>query len=178
MKFRRKAGPDGRLEALARKIEAVVEKDRALIRQARECAALRRRAAVELYAMCRAPVEALNRLLPSPLVELSPPEFSEDAYRDDSSNIFQINVSGRIVQLEFHAAPTPLSTERFHTPYILEGSLRAFNQEYLEMSQVPEHPVFCCPKGERLEWIWFDARLQRAAVLDQQHLISLLERVI
>lgn len=178
MKFRRTARPDGRLEALARRIEAAVEKDQALVRQARECALLRRRAAAELHAMWRAPVEALNRLLPQPLVELSPPEFAPEAYQDDAANIFQINVSGRIVQLEFHAAPAPLSTERYHTPYILEGSLRAFNQDYLEMSQVPEQPVFCCPKGDRLEWIWFDARLQRGAPLNEQHLISLLERVV
>ncbi len=178
MKFRRRAGPDGRLEALARRIEAVVAKDEELVRQARECAVLRRRAAVELHAMCAAPVATLNRLLSRPAVELSPPEYTAEAYRDDDSNIFQINVSGRIVQLEFHAAPTPFATERYHTPYILEGSLRAFNQDYLEMSQVPEHPVFCCPKGERLEWIWYDARLQRGAPLDQNHLISLLERVI
>ncbi len=178
MKFRRKVAPDGRLEALARRIEAAVEKDQALVRQARECAVLRRRAAAELYAMCRAPVEALNRLLRQPLVELSPPDFAPDAYQDDAPNIFQINVSGRIVQIEFHAASTPLSTERYHTPYILEGSLRAFNQEFLELSQVPEQPVFCCPKGGRLEWVWFDARLQRGAPLDEQHLIGLLERVI
>jgi hypothetical protein len=178
MQFRRKASADGRLQSLARKIEAVVEQDQELIRQAKEYALLRRRGAGELHALCHELVEAINRHLASPRVELSPPDFPEEVYRDDGANVFQINVSGRIVQVEFHATTTPLSTEKLPAPYILEGSVRAFNQEFLDLSLVPEQPLFCSVRESLLEWVWYDPRSQRTAPFGQDRLLALLERLM
>jgi len=178
MRFGRKTSGDDRFAALARKIEAVVQQDQERERQAEEFAQLRSRAAVELHSVCLEFVSKVNGLLRKPVVELSPAEYSTDAYRDNGANVFQVNVSGRIVHLEFHATDTLTSTEKLGTPYILEGSVRAFNQQLLEMSAVPEHRLFCCPRENRLNWVWFDPRAQRSAPLDQERLIMLLERLM
>ncbi|MFB3778509.1 MAG: hypothetical protein ACE141_12905 [Bryobacteraceae bacterium] len=178
MRFGRKPRGNEKLEALARKIEAVAKADQQRVRQAQEYARLRSRAAMELHQTCAALTGELNALLPEPLVELSPPEYSADAFRDSGPNVFQINVSGRIVHLEFHSTETLTSTEKFATPYILEGSVRAFNQELLELSVVPEQFLFCCVERERLNWLWFDPRSQRSAPLDRTRLIQLLDRLM
>ena len=175
MRFGRRTSGNDRFAALARKIEAAVQQDQERVRQAEECAQLRVRAAAELHAACAEFVSKVNGLLKQPLVELSPAEYSTDAFRDNGANVFQINLSGRIVHLEFHAADALTSTEKLGTPYIMEGSVRAFNQKLLEMSAVPEHLLFCCPQGKRLNWVWFDPRAQRSAPLDQERLIMLLE---
>jgi hypothetical protein len=178
MRFGRKASGGDRLAALARKIEAAVQQDQERVRQAEQFAQLRSRAAVELYAVCSEFVNSVNQRLNQPLVELSPAEYSRDSYRDNGANVIQINVSGRIVHLEFHATETLTSAERFATPYILEGSVRAFNQQLLEMSVVPEQLLFCCPQGNRLIWLSFDPRTQRSAPLDQERLMMLLDRLM
>ncbi len=178
MRFGRKPGGNDRLNALARKIEVVVEQDRERVRQAQEFAQLRTRAAVELHMVCSEFVSSINGLLKKPLVELSPAEYSAATFRENGDNVFQINVSGRIVHLEFHATDTLTSTEKLGAPYILEGSVRAFNQQLLEMSVVPEQLLFCCPQGSRLNWTWFDPRAQRSAPLDRERLILLLERLM
>lgn len=139
---------------------------------------MRSRAAVELHAFCRDLVMAINALLAKPVVELSPAEFTTQSFREDAANVFQINVSGRIVHIEFHATEAPSSTEKLAAPYILEGAVRAFNQELLDLSVIPEQQLFCCPQAARLNWVWFDPRSQRTAPLDQDRLISLLERLM
>ena len=178
MKFGRRTSGNDRFAALARKIEAAVQQDQERVRQTEEFGQLRSRAAAELHEVCVKFASQVNGLLKKPLVELSPAEYSRDAFRDNGANVFQINVSGRIVHLEFHATDTLTSMEKLGTPYILEGSVRAFNQQLLEMSAVPEHLLFCCPQGNRLNWVWFDPRAQRSAPLDQERLITFLERLM
>lgn len=178
MRFGRRQSPDGRLKTLARKIETVAQKDLEQVRKAQEAIRLCRRAAAELHAFCRELVEAINRLLTKPLVELSPAEYTPESFHEDGPNVFQINVSGRVVQLEFRATDAPSSTEKLATPYVLEGAIRAFNQELLDQSLVPEQQLFCCPQAGKLNWVWFDTRSQRAAPLDEERLISLLERLM
>jgi len=56
--------------------------------------------------------------------------------------------------------------------------VRAFNQELLELSVIPEQHLFCCPQGGKLNWVWFDVRSQRTAPLDRERLLSLLERLM
>jgi hypothetical protein len=177
MRFKRSTETD-RIQQLARKLEAAAQKDEERKRETQEVSRLRARAAMELHAKCAEFVEAVNRRLPAPLLELSPAEYSPAMMQDADPAIFQIGFSGRLVHLEFHATETPRSTERFRTPYILEGSIRSFNQELLELAAVPEQFLFCCPVNERLNWMWFDPRIQRAALLDQNHLIALLERLL
>ncbi len=155
-----------------------MRQDQERIRQSEEFARLRVRAALELHARCSGFVGEINAALAKPLVELSPAAYSGDIYNDNGSNVFQVSVSGRIVHLEFHATATLTSTERLATPYILEGTVRAFNQQMLEMSVVPEQLLFCCPQGSRLNWVWLDPRTQRGSPLDQERLMALLERVM
>jgi hypothetical protein len=181
LKFGRKAKGDDQLEALARKIETAAKQDQQRVRQAEEYVRLRGRAATELHEICRGLVGELNRLLPVPLVELSPPEYDAGSFQDYGANVFQINVSGRIVHLEFRSTDTLTSTERYAVPYILEGAVRAFNQELLELSVVPEHLLFCTIQRiqrDSLSWILFDPRSQRSAPLDQGRLIRLLDRLM
>jgi len=178
MRFGRRQNPDGRLKTLARKIETVARKDLEQVRKAQEAVRLRSSAAAELHAVCRELVDAINGLLAKPLVELSPAEYTPESFHEDGPTVFQINVSGRIVQLEFRATDAPSSTEKLATPYVLEGAVRAFNQELLDLLLVPEHQLFCCPQAGKLNWVWFDTRAQRAAPLDQERLISLLERLM
>ncbi len=178
LRFGRKAGGNERLATLARKIQAAVRQDQERIRQAEEFARLRVRAAMELHTLCAEFAGKINALLEKPLVELSPAEYAAEVYRDNGSNVFQISVSGRIVHVEFHSTATLTSTERLGTPYILEGTVRAFNQQMLEMSVVPEHLLFCCPQGSRLNWVWFDPRAQRSSPLDEERLMLLLEQLM
>src|SRR5512134_1446079 len=167
MKFGRRTKGNDELGALARKIEAVAKQDQQRLRQAEEYACLRARAAVELHQICMSLVGGLNQRMTEPLVDLSPAEYSSDAFQDNGANVFQINFSGRIVHLEFRSTDTLTSLEKFAVPYILEGSVRAFNQELLELSVVPEQLLFCTIQGDELNWVWFDPRAQRHAPLDQ-----------
>ena len=178
MRFGRRQSPDGRLKALARKIEAVAQRDLEQVRKAQEAARLRSRAVAELHALCREFVDAINGILTKPLVDLSPPEYVPESFQEDGPNVFQINISGRLIQLEFRATDAPSSTDKLATPYVLEGAVRSFNQELLEQSLVPEQQLFCCPKAGKLNWVWFDTRSQRAWPLDQERLISLLDRLL
>src|SRR4051812_17038717 len=92
---------EARLKRLAKDIEALAEKDETSLRHSREIAALRRRAAAELFRFCSAFVSAVNTLLPPPEMELDPPAFSEESFQEDLANLMQINVRGRILQVEF-----------------------------------------------------------------------------
>ncbi len=112
------------------------------------------------------------------MLELSPPTYSADSFRDPGSNVIQINVSGRIVHIEFQSTDTPTSIDKFRIPYILEGSLRAFNQDLLDMSAMPEQLVFCCFDRNRLSWLCWNPRTQQVAPLDQEHLITLLDGLV
>src|SRR5689334_17377900 len=118
---------DNRLKRLAREIEALAEKDEGDQRRARDVAALRRRAAVQIHTVCAHFVESVNRLLPRPEVELDPAEYTEELFHEEHPNLIQINVRGRILQAEFAATPELISTEEFRIPYTLSGAVRAFN---------------------------------------------------
>ncbi len=178
MRFVRKNTTESRLQKLVRKIEATAKRDEERLREAQEIARRRASAALDLHTTCAAFVDSVNRLLPAPMLELSPPSYTPESFRDPGSNVFQINVSGRIVHLEFQATDTPTSIEKFRIPYILEGSLRAFNQELLDMSAIPEQLLFCCLDRNGLRWLWSNPRTQQAAPLDQEHLIAVLDRLV
>ena len=107
-----------RLERLARNIELLAEKDERSLERVIEIGALRRAAAAELHAICGQFVEALNGLLARSTVELDPPQFHPEAFQEDGANLVQINVRGRILQVEFHATPDLLSTEEFRVSFI------------------------------------------------------------
>ena len=169
---------ESRLKRLAKDIEALVEKDESLLRYAREIASLRRRAAMELFALCSDFVGAVNRLLPHPDVELDPPDFPEKTYQEDVANLIQINIRGRILQIEFEATPDLISTEDFRIPYTLSGAVRAFNQALLDKDLIEEQLIFYTIEKQKTMWRFFDARTYRSGELDQEYLIALLEQLL
>jgi hypothetical protein len=178
MKFRRNPAVEDRLKKLAGTIESVVEKDELRMREARKVAELRRQAAVELHSICSDFVNSVNRLLSKVMLDLGPPDYSAEAFRDPGRNVIQINSAGRLIQIEFQATDTPTSTEEFRIPYIIRGAVRCFNQEQLDRAVIPElHLFYCLDKGRRT-WLLFDPRTHRTVPFDQECLISLMERLV
>jgi hypothetical protein len=167
-----------RLQRLAKDIEALAEKDETTIRQAREIGELRRRAGQELYLVCARFVDAVNGLLQSPELTLDPPEFPPDAFQEDTPNLIQINVRGRILQIEFETTPELISTEDFRIPYILSGAVRAFNQALLDKDLIEEQLLFYTVEKQRTLWRFFDARTYRSGEFDQEYLILLMEQLV
>jgi hypothetical protein len=167
-----------RLERLARNIELLAEKDERCVERVLEMGTLRRAAAAELHAICGEFVEALNGLLAQSLVELDPPEYRPEAFQDDGVNLVQVNVRGRILQVEFHTTQDLLSTEEFRVPYTLEGSVRAFNQELLDKALIEEQLLFYTVEPDRRMWRYFDARTYHTGPFDLGYLLSLMERIV
>lgn len=167
-----------RLERLARNIERLAEKDERSLERSLEMNALRRAACAELHAICGELVGALNSRLARFRVELDPPEFHPDAFQEDGANLFQVNVRGRILQVEFHATKDLVSTEEFRVPYTLEGFVRAFNQELLDKDLIEEQLLFYTVEPDRRMWRYFDSRTYRTGPFDRGYLLSVMERII
>ena len=167
-----------RLKRLAENIDRLADKDAESLRHAREVSALRRAAAAELYGICARFVETLNELLARGQVVLDPPDYSDDSFRDGSANLIQMNVRGRILQVEFEVTPELVSTEDFRIPYTIQGSVRAFNQQLLDKDRIEEQLIFYTLEKPRYMWRFFDARTYRSGPFDQEYLVSLMERLI
>jgi hypothetical protein len=169
---------NARLKRLAESIDALLEKDERMLRRAREMADLRRGAAADLHTICAEFVHSLNRMLEHSAVDLDPPEYSGSSFRDNSPNLIQINVRGRILQVSFTATEELVSTEDFRVPYTLEGSVRAFNQELLDKDLIEEQLIFYTLEHQRPMWRFFDARTYRSGPFDVEYLIGLMEQLI
>ena len=50
----------------------------------------------------------------------------------------------------------------FRIPYILEGSVRAFNQEMLDKDLIEEQPLFYTMERNRNMWRYFETRTYRS----------------
>lgn len=171
-------GRDSRLKRLAASIDALAEKDQKRLDHAREIDDLRQRAAGELHAICADFVVSLNRLLAHSEIALDPPAFREDAIRDGSPNLIQINIRGRILQIEFNATSELISTEDFRIPYTMKGSVRAFNQAMLDKDLIEEQHLFYTLEKEKKLWRFFDARTYRSGPFDQEYLVNLMEQLL
>ncbi len=169
---------DDRLKRLAGSIDGLAAKDELALKQAREIAAARARAAATLHAVCAGFVNRLNKLLTNTRAVLDPPEYGEQNFRDDSVNLVQINVQGRIMQVEFESTPELISREDFRVPYTLAGSVRCFNQQLLDQDLMVEHLLFFCYEPARCYWRFFDERTYRSGPFDEAYLISLMELLV
>ena len=167
-----------RLKKLAERIDKLAEKDESLIQQALEIGRLRGRAAAGLHAVCAAFVSEVNAMLPNPALALDPPEFAPSVFNDNSINLFQINIRGRILQIAFGATPDLVSTEEFRVPYTLEGTIRCFNQRLLDQDLIEEQLLFYCVEKGHDGWLAFDARTYRTTPFDETYLISLMEQLV
>jgi len=169
---------EARLKRLAREIEALAAKDETSLRRTQEIGGLRRRAAAELYNVCAGFVDAINPLLQQPELTLDPPDFGVDSFQDGAPNLIQINVRGRILQIEFEATPELISTEDFRIPYTLSGAVRAFNQALLDKDLIEEQLLFYTVEKHRSMWRFFDARTYRSGEFGQEYLIHLMEHLV
>ncbi|HLI86468.1 MAG TPA: hypothetical protein VKV17_21340 [Bryobacteraceae bacterium] len=170
--------PDHRLKRLAETIEGLAAKDRQVLDRTRQIAEFRRKAAVEIHGACAEFVLSLNRLLSQPQVVLDPPVFLPESFRESGQNLLQINVRGRILQIDFSATAELVSTEEFRLPYILEGTVRAFNQQFLEKDIIEEQLIFYTLEKEKNLWRYFDPRTYRSGPFGQEYLVSLMERLV
>jgi hypothetical protein len=167
-----------RLNKLAEIIDTLAEKDAEILRRTRDMVALRRSAASELHGICAAFVSSLNELLSKTRVEMVPPEYGDESFHEHGVNLLQIDIRGRILQVEFRATPELVSTEEFRVPYILEGSVRSFNQQLLEQNLIREHWLFYCLHKHGNMWRYFDERTYHSGAFDQQYLTTLLEELL
>ena len=169
---------DNRLQRLAQRIRALSEKDERRLRRVHEVEAVRRAAALELHSVCADFVAEVNAMLDDHDVLLDPPDYSAASYSGDSVNLLQINVHGRILQVSFTATPELVSTEDFRIPYVLEGSVRAFNQELLDKDLIEEQPLFYTMERHRNMWRYFETRTYHSGPFDREYLISVMERIL
>jgi hypothetical protein len=167
-----------RLKRLAASIDGLVAKDENSLGRVSEVRAMRRGAAAELYGICSNFVAAVNGLLTRGEVVLDPQEYAEGAFQEESANLIQINVRGRILQVEFEATLELVSTEDFRIPYTLQGVVRAFNQELLDKDIIEEQLIFYTCEKHRKMWRFFDARTYRSGPFDEEYLIALMEQLI
>ena len=167
-----------RLKKLAEAIEALAEKDNALVNKTLEVASQRRQAALELHTICSKFVSEINQQLSTPQLEFDPVEYTADSFQDSGVNLLQINVRGRILQIEFSSTVDMISTENFRVPHILEGAIRCFNQEFLEQAVIEEQFIFYCLEKKQNLWRFFDARTYRSGPFDREYLISLMQQVV
>jgi hypothetical protein len=169
--------PD-RLSRLAEAIEAVGDQDRKLIEESARVDHLRSRGAIDLHGICRSFVDKVNARLSVATVLLDPPSLREDSFNDGGVNLFQINLRGRLLQIEFTATAELFEDDDFRRPYILRGSIRRFNQELLDSHTVDEQLLFCCPTGATTSWYFFDPRTYRTGRVSEDYLITELERLL
>jgi hypothetical protein len=168
-----------RLSRLARQIETSAQQDEHLTLKASEIAALRRQAACAIHSVCADFVGSVNRLLPaSAVLELAPPEYPEALFRDTGINLIQINARGRVVQVAFQATEQLVSTRKYKIPYILEGEVRAYNQQMLEHTEIEDYLLYFCMEKDRNLWRVFDWRTNHSGPFDRELLVSLMERLI
>lgn len=173
-----RAAREQRMKRLARKLDELPAKDELRMREARDLEVKQHKAGVELYALCRHLVDSLNAILHNLQLELTPEQFHADMLDGASGVIFQINASGRIVQLVLQSRETEISSEHFRMPYILRGAIRWFNQEYLERQEIQEHQFFYCVDRIGGSWRFVDSRSRKVGALDQDYLLETLEQLL
>jgi hypothetical protein len=167
-----------RLRRLAQNIDRLADRDEELLRRERETVELRRAAAARLHAECASFVGELNYLLQRTEVRLDPDTFDANRFQPDMSTLIQIQVRGRILQIAFTATPGLASTEEFRIPYILEGTVRAFNQELLDKDLIEEQLLFYTLESHGNMWRYFDTRSYKSGPFDREYLTGLMEEVI
>jgi len=167
---------DDAIVRLAKQIDAARKSERYLVNE-QEVAALRLRGASILHAICVEFVSSLNSKLSQSTLDLSPPDYAPEMFRESGVNLFQIGSQGREIQITFQATPQLFSTDKFRIPYVLEGELRIYNQEMLDRFEIRTYSLFFCLDETDAVWRFFDWRGPRTAPVDSDLLASLMERL-
>lgn len=168
--------PD-RMRKLARALDLVAEKDRQELARQQAIEKVRREAAVELYGICRRFVDELNGLMNEVKLELSPPVYGASNFHDSGPNLFQINLSGRLIQFHFKPTDTPTSTDNYRIPYTLEGSVASFNQQMIEHDEIRDQRLYYCLDRNGNGWRYQEGATGRHGVVDSDYLAVLLEKL-
>ncbi len=167
-----------RLTKLARAIELLGERDQNLLSESSRVDRLRIEGAVALHALCREFTEALNGKLTSPAVVLDPADYRAEHFNDGVPGLFQINLRGRLLQLEFEATEELYSKEEFRRPYVLFGTVRSFNQDFLTHNTVGEKSIFYCPEGAGGKWYFFENRTYGSGEVNTDFFIGELQELL
>ena len=167
-----------RLGRLAASIESLRDSDQSALEDSLRVDRLRVRGAVELHELCATFARELNCRLSEPAVSLDPPTYAAANYSDNGPGLFQLNLRGRLLQIEFEALEELSSTDDFRKPYVMRGAVRSFNQRLLDRSTVHEHGLFYCPKGADANWYYFDARSYRNGKLNVDFLVKEMEKLL
>ena len=167
-----------RLDRLALEIDAIAGRDQLLVEESSQADRIRAEGAASLYGTCRKFVDELNGRLKEPALMLDPPQWNPDSFDDSRSNLLQISLRGRLLQIEFSATDEPYSTEEYRHRYTLEGSVHSFNQNFLERDTVDEQMIFYCAHEAAPAWHFFDPRTYRNGVVSVEYLASELERLL
>jgi hypothetical protein len=167
-----------RLEKLAVLLDSVAERDDAAIEELARFEQMRRNGAEELHAVCSRFAAEVNRFLIRGRITLDPEDFTAAQFRESGPNLFQLHARGRIVQIAFETPAIPVSTEQFREPYILEGSVRLFNQDLLDRNTIEEHHLFLCLHRVGCDWRFFDSRTYRTGPVNPNYLAGMFERLV
>lgn len=165
---------DDAIAKLARQIDATQRAERFLV-DADLVGKLRHQGAIDLHRLCADFVSSLNSKLSETLLELSPPSYAGEAFRDSGPNLIQISSRGRQMQIAFEAPDELSSTEKFLMPYILEGEVRTYNQEMLDHFDIRSRMIFLCVEdGGKTLWRFFDWRTSSTGPLTDEILAGFL----
>ena len=162
------------IRRLARQIDAAKKAERFLVNP-NEVMALRREGASTLHRTCADFVASLNSGLADATVELSPLTYAPEMFREPGANFIQVSSQGRQMQIAFEAPSQLVSTEKFGTPYLLEGEVRTFNQRMLERFEIRSLLIFFCVENETGSWRFFDWRTGNTGPVDSDLLVSVME---
>jgi len=167
---------DDAIVRLAKQIDAARKSEPSAV-SAEEVAALRRQGACQLHQICAEFVSSLNSKLSDTAIELSPPTYAPETFREFRVNLIQIGSQGREMQIAFQATPQLFSTEKFPVPYVLDGEVRTYNQRMLERFEIRSYLLFFCLNENAAVWRFFDWRGGRTVPVDRDLLASLMERL-
>jgi hypothetical protein len=164
---------DDAIARLARQIDATRKAEHFLVNA--NVATLRRQGACELHHICAEFVASVNSRLSEAALDVSPPTYTPEMFRELGINLMQISSQGRQMQIAFEATSQLVSTEKFAVPYVLEGEIRAYNQRMLERFDIRSHLIFLCVEDDTAGWRFFDLRTRRTGPVGRELLVSLLE---
>jgi hypothetical protein len=167
---------DELIARLARQIDAAKRTEQFAVNPG-DTGALRRRGANELHAICGAFVESVNSRLSQASLELSPPVYAPEMFRDPGANLIQISAQGREMQIAFEAPGELVSTKKFLIPYVLEGEIRTYNQRMLERFDIRTQLLFYCVENGAAQWRFSDLRTLRTGPVNSDLLAALMERL-
>jgi hypothetical protein len=167
---------DDPIARLARQIDAARKAERFLL-NADDVATLRRRGACQLHSLCAEFISSVNSRLSHGTLDLSPPAYTPEMFRESGVNLIQIGSHGRQMQIAFEAPPQLVSTEKFLVPYVLEGEVRTYNQKMLERFEIRSQLLFFCLEEDRAVWRFFDWRTRGTGLVDRELLVTLMGRL-